>query len=150
MRAIVALIAAMLALAPLAVMAQDIQITADNFVVNETTREAVFTGNVIVVHPSVTLRAPKVTVIYGAGGTSDVQSFDAEGPVDLTTSEQEAKGDRAVFDPKAQMLYLTGNVTVVNAGGTLTGPELVVDIANNTSKFTGGTGGRVTGVFTSQ
>ena len=150
MHPIATLFAALLALAPVAVLAQDIQITADNFVVNETTREAVFTGNVIIVHPSVTLRAPKVTVIYGAGGTSDVQSFEADGPVDLTTAEQQAKGDRAVFDPKAQMLYLTGNVTVINAGGTLTGPELVVDIANNTSKFTGGTGGRVTGVFTSQ
>jgi lipopolysaccharide export system protein LptA len=127
-----------------------VEITADNFTINEASQEAVFTGNVVVVHPSVTVWAPKVVVIYGEGGTSDVESFEATGDVKLETDEQTATGDRAVFDPAARTLRLTGNVTVVNATGTVKGPELLVDLESNTSTFTGGEGGRVTGVFTSQ
>lgn len=127
-----------------------VEITADNFTINEGAQEAVFTGNVVVVHPSVTVWAPKVVVIYGEGGTSDIESFEATGDVKLETDEQTATGDRAVFDPEAQTLRLSGNVTVVNATGTVKGPELLVDLETNTSTFTGGDGGRVTGVFTSQ
>jgi lipopolysaccharide export system protein LptA len=140
-----------LALTALPAAAQNpVEITADHFTINEETQEAVFTGNVVVIHPSVTVWAPKVVVIYGEGGTSDIESFVASGDVKLETDEQTATGERAVFDPAASTLRLTGNVVVVNATGTVKGPELLVDLETNTSTFIGGEGGRVTGVFTSQ
>jgi len=142
---------AALALFSLPAMAQNpVEITADNFTLNEANQEAVFTGNVVVVHPTVTVWAPRVVVIYGEGGTSDIESFEALGDVRLETDEQTATGERAVFDPKAQTLHLTGNVTVVNASGTVKGPELLVNLDTNTSTFTGADGNRVTGVFTTQ
>jgi lipopolysaccharide export system protein LptA len=52
--------------------------------------------------------------------------------------------------PDTQILTISGNVKVDNAMGALTGPELVIDLATNSSVFTGGSGGRVTGVFTPQ
>ncbi len=126
---------------------QPVKITAENFVVNEETREAVFTGTVVVTHPSVTLYAPMVTIIYGEGGTSDVKSFVASGPVRLKTADQSATGDQAEFEPGPQILRLSGNVKVTNAGGTVRGASLVVDLARGTSTFTAGAGERVTGVF---
>jgi lipopolysaccharide export system protein LptA len=49
------------------------------------------------------------------------------------------------------LLRLTGDVQVVNASGTIDAGELVVNLATNVSTFTSGdSGGRVTGVFTSQ
>ncbi|SEP62958.1 lipopolysaccharide export system protein LptA [Devosia sp. YR412] len=141
-----------LALSALPAFAQQpVEITSDLFTVDETTRNAVFTGNVVVIHPTVKVWADKVVAIYGEGGTSDIESFVATGSVRLVTDEQDATGDRAVFTPADQMLRLTGNVNVVNSGGTVAAGELVVNLETNVSTFTSsGSGGRVTGVFTSQ
>lgn len=128
-----------------------VEITADLFTVDENTQEAVFTGNVVVVHPTVKVWADKVVAIYGEGGTADIESFVATGSVRLLTTDQDATGERAVFTPGDQMLRLTGNVLVKNAGGTIGAGELVVNLETNVSTFTNSAeGGRVTGVFTSQ
>lgn len=130
---------------------QKVEITADLFTVDENSSEAVFTGNVVVVHPTVKVWADKVVAIYGAGGTSDIESFVATGAVRLVTDEQDATGEKAVFTPGDQMLRLTGNVLVTNSGGTIGAGELVVNLQTNVSTFTSNSsGGRVTGVFTSQ
>ncbi|WP_082555117.1 LptA/OstA family protein [Devosia sp. Root635] len=130
---------------------QQVEITADLFTVDENTQEAVFTGNVVVVHPTVKVWADKVVAIYGEAGPSDIESFIATGSVRLLTTEQDATGDRAVFTPGDQLLRLTGNVLVTNSGGTIGAGELVVNLETNVSTFTNsGDGGRVTGVFTSQ
>ncbi|HLV83105.1 MAG TPA: LptA/OstA family protein [Devosia sp.] len=129
---------------------QEVNITADLFTLDEQISTAVFTGNVVVVHPTVTVWAPKVVATYGAGGTSDIKTFEATGAVKLETSDQTATGQRAVFTPGDQLLRLTGDVVVVNAGGTVNSDELVVNLETNVSTFTSGQKGRVTGVFTSQ
>ncbi|WP_052951624.1 lipopolysaccharide transport periplasmic protein LptA [Devosia soli] len=127
-----------------------VQITADTFVVEETSNQAVFTGNVVVKHPTVNVWADKVVATYGEGGTSDIETFEATGNVKLETDEQTATGEKAVFTPADQLLRLTGNVQVTNSGGTVNAAELVVNLETNVSTFTAGQGGRVTGVFTSQ
>lgn len=129
---------------------QQVTVTSDNFVVSEATSEAVFTGSVVVVRTGLTVWADKVVVEYASGGMDDIQSMVATGNVKLETDDQVATGQRAHFDPDTQVLRLTGNVVVENASGTVRGPELVVDLAANTSVFTGGGGNRVTGVFTPQ
>ena len=128
-----------------------VEITSDQFVMNEAAREAVFTGNVVVVHPTVTVWAPKVVATYGAGGTTDIETFIASGGnVRLKTKDQDATGDQAVYSPGDQLLRLTGNVVVNNASGTVNATELIVNLATSVSTFTSSGGGRVTGVFTSQ
>lgn len=131
-------------------LAQQVTITADSFVVSESTSEATFTGSVTVVRTGLNVWADKVVVEYASGGMEDIESMVATGNVKLKTDDQVATGQRAHFDPDTQLLRLTGNVVVDNASGTVRGPELVVDLAANTSVFTGGTGARVTGVFTPQ
>jgi len=143
-------LAALLLLAGPAFAQQPVEITADLFTVDEATREAVFEGNVVVVHPTVTVWAPRVVAVYGAGGTADIESFIASGGVRLKTADQDATGDRAVFTPGDQLLRLTGNVRVTQTSGTVDAGELVVNLETNVSTFTSGSGGRVTGVFTSQ
>lgn len=129
---------------------QKVSITADLFTIEEAKHLAIFTGNVVVTHPTVTVKAPKVVATYGAGGTSDIESFEATGSVELKTADQTATGERAVFSPGDQLLRLTGNVQVTNSGGTVNASELVVNLATNVSTFSSGSSGRVTGVFTSQ
>jgi lipopolysaccharide export system protein LptA len=148
---ILALLAGLLALSALPAMAQNpVEITADNFTINEESQEGVFTGNVVVIHPSVTVHAPKVVITYGEGGTSDIESFEATGNVRLETPDQDATGERAVFDPAARTLHLTGNVVVTNPSGTVRGPELLVNLDTGVSTFTGSQSGRVTGTFTTE
>lgn len=135
--------------APAAAQTQ-VQISADLFSIEEGRKEAIFTGNVTVKHPTVNVWAEKVVATYGAGGTSDIKSFEATGNVKLETDEQTATGQRAVFTPGDQLLRLTGNVEVSNAAGTVNAEELVVNLATNVSTFSASKGGRVTGVFTSE
>jgi lipopolysaccharide export system protein LptA len=125
-----------------------VNITSDKMVMEEAMKKVVFTGNVNVVHPDVTVKAPMVEVTYGDGGPSDIETFVASGGVSLKSPDQTATGDIAVFDPVTEILRLTGHVIVVNAGGTMAGPELLVNLADNTSTFTADGSGRVTAVFT--
>ncbi|MCS6758116.1 MAG: lipopolysaccharide transport periplasmic protein LptA [Candidatus Devosia euplotis] len=129
---------------------QKVNITADLFTLDESTNTAVFTGNVVVIHPTVTVWATKVVATYGDGGTTDIKTFDATGNVRLKTDEQTATGEQAVFTPADQLLHLNGNVMVVNSGSTVNADELVVNLETNVSTFTSANKGRVTGIFTSQ
>jgi lipopolysaccharide export system protein LptA len=144
------LFAALLALvSPVLAAENPVEISADQFVVDEGKREAVFTGNVVMKRADLTVWAAKVVVLYGSGGLENIETLTATGGVRLKNSDQDATGDRAVFSPDTQVLRLSGNVTVVNSAGTLNGPELVINLAEKTSVFSAAGGGRVTGVFTS-
>src|SRR5690606_20165960 len=95
-----------------------------------------------------TVWAPKVVVEYGEDGPSSIKTFVASGGVRIKTGDQDATGDLAIYDPVAETLKITGHVIVVNASGTVGGPDLVIDLTTNSSVFTGGEkGGRVSGVF---
>ena len=109
-----------------------------------------YSGKVVVTRTNLTVWAPKVVVDYGDGGPSNIKSFVASGGVRIKTRDQDATGDFAIYDPKAETLRLTGNVKVVNASSTLGGPDLLIDLNTSTTTFTGGKNGRVTGVFTPQ
>lgn len=150
MRVLTVLAMLLLAIVPVAAQDESVKITADQFVVDDATQVATFTGGVVVTRRGLTVWAPKVVVDYGSGGRSNIRSFVASGGVRIKTDDQDASGDRAVFDPGKSTLRLSGNVKVVNASSTVAGPDLVIDLKTNTTVFSGGSGGRVTGIFTPQ
>ena len=127
-----------------------IEVTADKFTVDEANNEAVFDGSVVISREGLDMRAQTVRISYGEGGQTDIRSLVATGNVRIRAAGQDATGDRATFDPRTQILKLTGNVRVSSVQGTVSGPDLTIDLARNTSVFSGGSGGRVTGVFTPQ
>lgn len=149
MRLFSTLLALLVLLTP-AMAASPIKVTADNFTIEDSKSQATFTGNVVVLRTDLTVYADVVTVEYGSGGMEDIQAFVATGHVRLVTKDQDARSERATYNPSTQMMRMTGNVTVVNATGTLNGPELLLNLADNTTIFNGGKAGRVTGVFTPQ
>ncbi len=143
------LLAALLAL-PLLAAAEapnPVKITSDKFEVDDAKHLATFTGKVVVLRKDLTVWAPKVVVDYGDGGPGNIKTFVASGGVRIKTPSQDATGDQAVYNPKTQLLRLTGHVMVVSESGTVGSPDLVVDLQNNTSVFTSTKSGRVTGVF---
>ncbi len=124
------------------------RITADRFVVRESEGQSRFTGNVVVTQPGLKVLADEVVVHFGAGGTSDVKSFEAVGNVRIETETQVASGERAVYDPDTRILKLTGNVLLINDSGTVNAGTLRIDLTRNVTEFSsGGDGGRVTGLF---
>lgn len=127
-----------------------VKVTADSFVIDQATNKATFSGAVVITRGSMTMWSDKAVVNYGDGGESDIDELDATGNVRIKTSGQEATGNRAVFTPDNSVVRLTGNVKVVNSSGTVSGPELIINLSSNTSTFKGSEGGRVTGVFTPQ
>src|SRR5688572_6634490 len=130
--------------------ANPVEVSADQFVVDQRSSSATFTGNVVVSRADLTVWADKVVVNYGEGGVTNITNLVATGSVRLKTKDQTATGERATFDPRSQVLRLSGNVTVTNEAGTLSGPELLINLADQTSVFSSNGGGRVTGVFTPQ
>jgi lipopolysaccharide export system protein LptA len=149
MKLVNALVMALLLAAP-AVAADPVNVTADTLTVDDKTKNAVFSGNVVITRADMTMWADKVVVVYGAGGQGDIESLTATGKVRLKTPEHQATGRQATYDPRTMVLRLSDNVVVTNSTGTMSGPELVLDLANNTSTFRGSDSGRVTGVFTPQ
>ena len=126
-----------------------IEISADKFIVRSLENESEFIGNVVITQTGLTVWADRVIVHYGAGGTTDISSFEALGKVRIVSEQQTATGRRAVYDPKTRLLRLTGNVIVINDSGTVNAEELLVNLASNITEFySGGDGQRVTGLFT--
>jgi lipopolysaccharide export system protein LptA len=126
-----------------------VTITSDHFVINDAEHQAIFSGNVVVVQPKVTVHADQVVADYGNKGATSLSNFEATGHVVLITSDQTATGDLAVFDPKTRHLTLTGNVVVTSKTGQVKSDRLVVDLSKHQSVFSS-KGGRITGVFTEQ
>lgn len=124
-----------------------VEITGDTFVVAETQSTATFTGNVIIKQPGLTVWANKVVIAYGAGGASDIKTLSAFGNLRIKTPDQTVTGNNGVYDPKARVMRVTGDVVTTSSSGTVTGPELLVNFATNTTEFVRREGGRVTGVF---
>ena len=150
MRFWLALLLALFLAAPALAAATPVKITADTFVIDQATNKATFTGAVVITRGSMTMWADKAVVNYGTGGEGDIDGLDATGNVRIKTTGQEATGSRAIFTPDNSTVRLTGGVKVKNASGTMSGPELTINLSSNTSVFKGSEGGRVTGVFTPQ
>lgn len=148
-RVLVVVLAALFAV-PVSAAPLPIEVTADTFTVDEANNEAVFDGSVVITREGLDMRAQTVRISYGEGGQTDIRELIASGNVRIRAAGQDAVGDRATFDPRTQILKLTGNVRVTSAQGTVQGPDLTINLAKNTSVFSGGSGGRVTGVFTPQ
>jgi lipopolysaccharide export system protein LptA len=126
-----------------------VTITSDHFVVKDTEHQAIFSGNVVVVQPKVTVHADQVVADYGNKGATSLSNFQATGHVVLITPDQTATGDLAVFDPKSQLLTLTGDVVVTNKTGQVKSDKLVVDLGKHQSVFSSKSS-RITGVFTEE
>lgn len=126
-----------------------VKITSDSFVVSDGNHQATFSGSVVVTRSNLTVWAEQVIVDYGPDGPSSIQTFTATGKVKIKTKEQTATGDRATYDPKTQILRLSGHVMLNSSNGSIGSPDLVIDLKSDLSTFSSGKGGRVSGVFTS-
>ncbi len=137
-----------------------VNIEADRLDVQELQQNAIFSGNVVVVQGTSTLRTNKLTIFYEKDGGQkapaapdgdvvtgrQIKRLEAEGNVIVTSGEQRAIGDRGVFNMASNTAQLFGNVVVTQGPNVLRGDVLHVDLTTQKSRVESKTG-RVQGTF---
>ena len=129
-----------------------IQIEADTLEVRDSEKIAVYSGNVRVRQGDTLLRTSHLRIHYSGnieqnvpGGS--VRRIEATGKVVVTANGQTASGDTAVFEMATDIITLTGNVVLSEAGNVVKGEKLVVNLKTKKAQMAGG---RVQTLFTPQ
>lgn len=121
---------------------EPIDIESDSLEVNDTTKIAVFRGNVKAVQGKMTMRTKELHVSYSGGdgelgSGSEITHIKAQGKVLITTDkDQTATSDWANFDVKKQTVVIGGNVVLSQGGDSvLKGDRLVINLKTGQSRF---------------
>jgi lipopolysaccharide export system protein LptA len=137
---------------------EPVKIRAASLEVRDKEQQATFAGDVHVIQGDTELKCKTLVIYYdeepgvkvakaGEGGPAagkQIRKIDAKGGVTVTQKEQTAIGDNAVFDMRANVVTLTGNVVVTRGSDVLRGQRLVVDLATGVTRMDAG---RVEGLF---
>jgi lipopolysaccharide transport protein LptA/LPS export ABC transporter protein LptC len=121
-----------------------VQIDAARLDVDDAAKQAVFTGDVHAVQGDFVIRATELiasytgsTALNGTAKAADpakssaaqLTHIKARTKVEITSKDgQNAKGDWADFDPKANMATLGGNVVLTQGKNVVRGTKLVIDM----------------------
>lgn len=150
--------ALILALAPVATLAQDtnvafaglktdvsqpVQVDADQLSVSQTDGTATFSGNVVITQGTMKLQAASVVIRYSADRKA-IESLRAEGGVTLAAGTDAATAETAEYLPDPGDLTLIGNVVLTQGAAAISGEKLVLSLKSGLGTMTG----RVTTIFT--
>ena len=117
---------------------QPVEVTADSLTVNQTTGNAVFEGNVIVVQGDLRMAAGRIEVIYSTqGGDRAVEEVVATGGVMVTRGTDAAEGAEARYAVQTALLTMSGDVLVTQGPTAIAGDRMVVDMATGTGTVDG-------------
>ncbi|MEE4331853.1 MAG: LptA/OstA family protein [Wenzhouxiangella sp.] len=123
---------------------QPVEVTSDSLTIDQSTGEAVFSGNVIVLQGDLRMSAPQVRVFYSeTDGRRGVDEVLATGGVLMTRGADAAEGREARYDVDTALLTMTGDVLVTQGPTVVAGDRMVVNMATGA----GSVGGRVRTVF---
>ena len=135
-----------------------VDIGAERIEVNDRASRAIVSGNVDVRQGRLRLQAERVTVAYAPSGDNAIERIDATGGVVITSPTETIRGNTGIYDLRAKIITLLGNVSLRNPDGNLNGGRLVYDLRTGRAVLDGGapgapgsatgTTGRVTGRFT--
>jgi lipopolysaccharide export system protein LptA len=144
-----------------------IDVASDRIELQDRANRAILSGNVRIKQAEMTLAAARVTVSYTgqvSEGSPQVSRLDAAGGVTVNRPDQSARSQYAVYDLNRRVITMVGGVTLRQAGNTVSGGRLSIDLDTGRatidgSGVRGGTsatpgqpgtqtqGGRVTGRF---
>lgn len=123
---------------------QPVEVTSDTLTIDQTTGEALFSGNVIVLQGDLRMSAPQVRVFYDdVDGRRSVDEVVATGGVLMTRGADAAEGRQARYDVATTILTMTGDVLVTQGPTVVAGDRMVVNMQTGN----GTVGGRVRTVF---
>lgn len=124
-----------------------VEVTADEFSVDQSNGKAVFAGNVLVVQGEVRLSASSVTVEYAQdnGAPNGISRLLADGGVTFVTSTDAAEARDAVYSVADGTVTMSGDVILTQGQNAISGDRLVVNLVSGNGRMEG----RVRTVFTS-
>lgn len=131
--------------------------SADNLEYFDSERRLVLTGDVDIVQNDARLRADRITLFFsGSGGANqggqglasgDIERMIAEGEVYYIRPNQDARGDRAVYEVSQDTVTFSGNVIIMSEENVIRGQTLVLAIGSRRTTIRPQPGQRVRGVF---
>jgi lipopolysaccharide export system protein LptA len=108
---------------------QPVEVTSDSLTIDQTSGQAVFSGNVIVHQGDLRMSAGQVRVIYSeADGRREVDEVVASGGVLVTRGADAAEGREARFDVASALLTMSGAVLVTQGPTAVAGDRMVVNM----------------------
>jgi lipopolysaccharide export system protein LptA len=108
---------------------QPVEVTSDSLSIDQTSGNAVFEGDVIVIQGELRMAAARIEVIYSeTDGARTVQDVIATGGVLVTRGPDAAEGEEALYDVPSSILTMTGDVLVTQGATVISGDEMVVDM----------------------
>lgn len=124
-------------------------IDADSLDVSDAAKQAVFRGKVVAKQSDFTIQAAELIANFSgetglmntgdapaAKGTTQITKVEAKTNVVITSKDgQEATGQWATFDTKANTVLLGGGVTVKRGRDVVTGPRLRIDTVTGVAQF---------------
>lgn len=114
-----------------------VEISADGLQIDQTTGEAVFSGNVVVGQGEMRLTGDRVDVRYATGDRSEIERIHARGNVTMTTATEAAEAAEAVYTLATGVVVMTGDVVVTQGGNAMTGEKLTVNLDTGTGVMEG-------------
>jgi len=130
---------------------------ANRIEVQDRQNRVVLSGDVDISQGGMRLRAANMTVAYRNIGGIEIDRIDATGGVIVTKGDERASGNVGIYDFNRRIITLVGNVALRQAGNTLNGGRLVIDLRSGRSTIDGqssrspdgsrSNNGRVSGTF---
>jgi lipopolysaccharide export system protein LptA len=119
-----------------------IEFNMDSFELDERKKVAVLNGNVVIQQDKTVLKTRQLRVYYrgsfSSGGLQKISRMVATGKVVLTSGNQAASGNSAVFDMAAQTLILNGNVVLSQGENVIAGEKLIINMRTGKTKIVSG------------
>ncbi|WP_084667920.1 LptA/OstA family protein [Nioella nitratireducens] len=117
---------------------QQIEVTSDSLRVDQTTGNAVFSGNVIVIQGDLRMAAEEISVIYAeTDGAQQIREVVATGGVMMTRGQDAAEGDRADYSVTDSLVVVSGNVLITQGRTTVAGDRLNIDLTTGNGTVEG-------------
>ena len=113
-----------------------IEVTADNLSVSQSSNTAIFEGSAYVGQGLLRLSADKITVNYSKTNEK-IASIDAVGNVIFTNGVDIAEAENAFYTINSGLLYMNGNVLLIQGRSTISGDKLNLNILTSVAKLTG-------------
>ena len=120
---------------------QPVEVTADTLSVDQSTGQAIFQGNVLVVQGSVRLSAARVEIEYAAdegGAPNGIERLKASGGVTFVTATDAAEAQEAIYTIDSSRVVLSGGVLLTQGATAISGDQLVVDLKSGSGRMEGG------------
>ena len=119
---------------------QPVEVSADSLSVDQSTGQAVFDGNVLVVQGDVRMSAARVEIEYStddSDSASGIERLMATGGVTFVTATDAAEAREAVYTIDSSSVVLTGGVLLTQGETAISGDRLIVDLKNGSGRMEG-------------